>query len=95
MTNKYEEIEVNFIEEARFAKLVSTPRGNAILIAGTVLEVSGPPHVVGDDWQPDFATVLVKALRRGAMAESAIAGAGAAVVGISSARTAQDSAAAA
>jgi hypothetical protein len=72
MTN-YDEIEANFVEEARFAKLVSTPRGHAILIAGAVLEVSGPPSIGSHIIQPDFAAALVKALRNPSSPELASA----------------------
>jgi hypothetical protein len=63
--NKYEEAVEAFVDECRFAKVVETPRGSAILVAGKIIDVSGPPPF-GGDVQPNYAHALVTALRRGA-----------------------------
>lgn len=50
-----------FEDEARFAKVVSTTQGNALLIAGVVIHVSAPCD--------DIAELLTGALRSGARME--------------------------
>lgn len=78
--NKYEEAVEAFVDECRFAKVVETPRGSAILVAGKIIDVSGPTSV-GGDVQPNYAHALVIALRRSAAADTGD------IVGIANARS--------
>lgn len=50
----------DFIEESRFAKVVDTEYGPALLVASIVINVSGPPQHGSDSW----ADLLARALRR-------------------------------
>ena len=85
--SKLEEVTAAFAEECRFAKIVQTPRGDAILIGGHVIELSTPPTFPGDV-QPMYVQAIVTALRRTAMPVSATASGSYGIVGDTSAGTA-------
>ena len=71
--NKQDAADEAFIDECRFAKVVNTPRGDAILIAGEVIEINVPPAFPGEA-QPNYVQALVAALRRGASDNVAVSG---------------------
>lgn len=62
--SRQDEVTEAFTDECRFAKIVQTPRGDAILIGGHVIELSVPPFV-GGNTPPAYVQAIVTALRRG------------------------------